>query len=319
MTNFINIYPDKYNEIKSIKTNILKFSIIIDVICFYYYFKLYINYIQLYKTYNSTIYKNKNDKYTALDNIYKVKLQLTIYGTLLLFFNIFIYILFMSIYKNRNISTQLYITFYPLVFLYNNKLFTLISVFIILLTFSIYIIIKNKNENKIEPFQDNNNNNDNNNNDNNNDNKSNNSVESINKVRNSNYPYFILYNEFNNITYAIIFIIISIITVISYLLYNAYKNCFNKYSYNTNINFTQKESFTSKFNFIFKCFFNNAINKFLVISNKIIEYIIVFFTALMYLIFLLLPYIGISLFFYITIKWFKFSDKSGENIFGRPV
>lgn len=311
MTNFINIYPDKYNEIKSIKTNILKFSIIIDVICFYYYFKLYINYIQLYKTYNSTIYKNKNDKYTALDNIYKVKLQLTIYGTLLLFFNLFIYILFMSIYKNRNISTQLYITFYPLVFLYNNKLFTLISVFIILLTLSIYIIIKNKNENKIEPFQDNN--------DNNNYNKSNNSVESINKVRNSNYPYFILYNEFNNITYAIIFLIISITTVISYLLYNAYKNCFNKYSYNININFTQKESFTSKFNFIFKCFINNAVNKFLVISNKIIEYITVFFTALIYLISLFLPYIGISLFFYITIKWFKFSDKSGENIFGRPV
>ena len=308
---FKNIHVDKYNEIKSFKTSFLKFLLLVDIICLYFFFKAIIKYTQDNKTYSATIYKTKNDKFTSLNNIYKLKLILTITGILLLLFNIFIYLLFMSIYKNRTLFTQYSITFYPLIFLYRNKIFTLLCLLVLLTVYSIYIIIKNKKNNRnnkdTETFQ-------------NKDDPNKNIKESnIDKVRKSNYPYFILYKEFTGITFAIIFLSILIVCAISYFIYKAYLKCLSNSSYSLDTNFTQKESYINHFTFVLKCFFNSFLNKLLNILNKLFEYIIIFSKALLYLIILLLPYLGIILFFYITIKWFNSADRSGEKTFGRPV
>jgi len=292
---FKNIYVDKYNEIKSLKTSFLKFLLLVDIICLYFFFKAIIKYTQDNKTYNATIYKTQDDKFTALDNIYKLKLIITITGSLLLLFNSFIYLLFMSIYKNRSIFTQFSITFFPLMFIFRNIYFIMLCLFIFYIIYSIYLIIKNIEKNKIEVFQDRND-----------------------KVQKSKYPYYSIY-KFKGLSFAIIFLSLLIPSILFYFIYKAYRKCFETYSYNLDITYTQKRSYKTKFSFIFNCFLNNSLDKLSKIGNKTIEYFVIFFKALLSLILLFLPYIAIMLFFYITIKWFIFCDWNGENIFGRPV
>ena len=291
MTNSINIYPDKYSELKSYKTNFLKLLLLIDIICLYFLFQLILKYTKYNKTHNYTIYKTDEDRNKNLDIINKIKKKLIYSISFLIIFNIFIYLLFMSIYKNRTLKTQLSITFLPLILLYKNKFITLCGIVLILVSYFIYNYIKNKKE--IEIFQ-------------------NNTKNIIEKFQNNNNT-----DNKNNITKNIINI--SIIFALVFGIYKLNIHCSKKYLDYKSSNSIQNSSLKKNIIYNFNCYFITIFNILLLVFNKIYGYLMVLFDILYTLIILLLPCIFLIFFFYITVKWFISIDNSGEKTFGKAV